>query len=95
MRKTKKIPQFKSIAEEAKFWDTHDVTDYLTEMKEVKVDFKLEAPKEETLAIRVQPGLKQSLENIAESYGVNVSTLARIWLIEKLRGLKEPKFALK
>ena len=29
----KRILKFKNYAEEANFWDTHDVTDYLPEMK--------------------------------------------------------------
>lgn len=33
------IPQFKSTQEEAEFWDTHDVTNYLDEMRPVKVRF--------------------------------------------------------
>jgi len=95
MKKVKRIPEFESIAEEAKFWDSHDLTDYLAEMKEVKIDFKLKAPKEEILAIRVQPGLKQSLEKIARTYGINVSTLARLWLIERLRRTEKPKLAFR
>jgi len=64
-------------------------------MKEVKIDFKLKAPQEEILAIRVQPGLKQSLEKIARTYGINVSTLARLWLIERLRRTEKPKLAFR
>jgi len=30
---TKKIPKFKNYKEEAKFWDTHDISDYIDEMK--------------------------------------------------------------
>ncbi len=33
------IPQFKSIQEEAEFGDTHDTTDYLDEMRSIKVKF--------------------------------------------------------
>ncbi|MBU1110425.1 BrnA antitoxin family protein [Patescibacteria group bacterium] len=39
MTHTGKIPTFKTIKEEAKFWDTHDITDYLSEMKSVEVEF--------------------------------------------------------
>lgn len=85
MTKIKKIPKFKNIKEEARFWDTHDVTDYLSEMKEVKTSFDLSASKEETLTIRVQSSLKKQLEKIAKNYGVNLSTLLRIWFVDKLR----------
>lgn len=93
MTKVKKIPKFKTIAEEARFWDTHDITDYLPEMKEVKVSFDPQAPKEETLTIRVQSSLKRKLEKIAKSYGVNLSTLTRIWFIDKVKETKSSKLS--
>ncbi|MBM3209237.1 hypothetical protein FJZ40_03010 [Candidatus Shapirobacteria bacterium] len=85
MTKARKIPIFKSVAEEARFWDTHDVTDYLGELKEVKAAFAPLTPKEETLTIRIQAALKRKLENLAQSYGINLSTLLRIWLIDRLK----------
>ncbi|MCZ7545112.1 MAG: BrnA antitoxin family protein [Anaerolineae bacterium] len=39
MTKIRRIPQFKSLEEEAKFWDTHSFADYWDEMKPVKVKF--------------------------------------------------------
>ena len=87
MKKTKvsKIPEFKSRAEEAHFWDTHDITDYWDEMEDVKIEFLDEPKREETITVRVQPKLKERLETTARNYGINLSTLARMWLIEKLR----------
>ena len=38
-RKKSRIPEFKTIEEEAEFWDTHDTTDYEDEFKPVKVRF--------------------------------------------------------
>ena len=93
MTKVKRIPRFRSIAEEARFWDTHDVTDYLSEMKEVKVTFDPSAPKEEILTIRIQSGLKRRLEKMAKSYGINLSTLARILFIDKVRETKDSRFS--
>ncbi len=88
---TKKIPKFKTIQEEARFWDTHDVTDYLDELEPVDLEVDLGVPKKEVLTIRVQPGLKKRLEKLATSYGVNLSTLARILLIDKLQEIKSGK----
>lgn len=84
MTKIKMIPKFATLAEEAKFWDTHDVTSYLGEMKEVGIEF-IPKEKKEVVTIRLQPSLKERLEKIAQAYGLTLSTLARIWLIEKLR----------
>ncbi|MBM4402572.1 MAG: hypothetical protein FJ044_04990, partial [Candidatus Cloacimonetes bacterium] len=77
MTAKQKIPKFKNIQEEAKFWDTHDVTDFLSEMHDVKVVFAEPSPKEETITIRVQPAVKATLRGIASSKGLNLSTLAR------------------
>ncbi len=83
--KTSKIPEFKSKAEEAHFWDTHDITDYWGEMEDVEIEYLDDSKREETITVRVQPKLKERLEKLAKSYGINLSTLARMWLIEKLR----------
>ena len=80
-----KIPEFKSRAEEAHFWDTHDITEYWGEMKDVEIEFLDDSKREETITVRVQPKLKERLEKLAKSYGLNLSTLARMWMIEKLR----------
>lgn len=83
--KTKKIPKFKNYAEEAKFWDTHDVTDYLQEMEFADVEFAPRQKRAQMVAIRMEPKLKQQIEKIARYNGVTLSALTRMWLIEKLR----------
>ncbi len=81
------IPKFKTLAEEAKFWDTHDITDYWDEMKEVKLEFidNSTSKKDEVIAIRVNPKLKERLQKISQNQGISLSDLARIWFIEKIR----------
>lgn len=83
-----KIPKFNSKAEEAEFWDTHDVTDFLDELTPVKMKVTLGQPKEETLTVRLQSNLKTQLGNIATEMGVNTSTLARMWIVEKMKQLQ-------
>jgi len=84
-KKLKKIPDFKTIQEEAEFWDTHSITDYLHEMKEIKIIFKPAIPKEETIVVRVQVGLKKKLERKAQEEGLPLSTMLRTWFIKMLR----------
>lgn len=86
-KKISKIPVFKTIKEEAEFWDTHDFTDFLDELTPVTAKVTLGQPKEETLTVRIQAKLKKQLSDIATEMGVNTSTLARMWLIEKMRQL--------
>ncbi len=81
-----KIPKFKTTADEAKFWDTHDVTDFLSELKFTDTKFvkKPRQMKNDTITIRVEPQIKDQLETLSITYGVNVSTLSRMWIMEKL-----------
>lgn len=81
-----KIPKFKTTAEEAKFWDTHDVTDFLDELKFTDTKFvkKPRQIKNDTITIRVEPQIKEQLELLSVTYGVNISTLSRMWIMEKL-----------
>lgn len=85
MTKKKIIPKFNNTKEEAEFWDTHSFADYWDELKPVKVIFNLKKKKEESLTLRLQADVKKQLENIATGFGINSSTLARMWIIEKLR----------
>jgi len=54
-------------------------------MEDVEIEYLDDSKREETITVRVQPKLKERLEKLAKSYGINLSTLARMWLIEKLR----------
>lgn len=81
------IPEFKSREEEAKFWDTHDTTDFENEFKPAKVRFakKLSGG----INIRLDPETLQTLRSRARKKGVGPTTLARMWILEHLQELKE------
>lgn len=83
-KKIDKIPHFKSYQEEAAFWDTHSFADYWDEWRDIDIVFELDKPRDETLVLRLQKKVKEQLERIARSKGLNISTLARMWLMEKL-----------
>lgn len=79
-----KIPKFKNIKEEARFWDTHSLADYWETFKDVDLVVELSKPRTETLVVRVQKPLKKKLATLARKKGVTTSTLARIFLTERL-----------
>lgn len=88
MRKKKsRLPNFNKMSyrEEANWWDTHDLGDYWDEFKDVNLVFELHKPKEKTLVLRLSKNIKDSLEYAAKNKGVSVSSLARMWLVEKLQ----------
>jgi len=78
----KKLPRFKSSDEEARFWDTHSPLDF-PEFKEVKVE--IARPLGHVLAVRLDAKTIGQLGDIGRSKGLGASTLARMWLLERLQ----------
>lgn len=72
---------FKSYEEEANFWDTHSVLDEIN--KGTLVGFH-QANKTDTLTIRFDPKDIQKLREKAFHLGVGPTTLARMWVKERL-----------
>ena len=78
-----RIPEFSSRVEEAEFWDTHDVTDYLDELRPVRVRA---APNlSRGMTVRLDARDRETLGRIAADMGVGPSTLVRMWIKERLR----------
>lgn len=81
MKKTR-IPQTDSIEELAKFWDTHDVTDFEDELEEVTEP--LFARRETTVAIDLPAKEFAALQRLAQEEQIDYTTLMRTWVLEKL-----------
>lgn len=83
----KLIRPFKTLDEEAEFWDTHDISQIFVNPKAPLSTLPLiEKEKEEMLTIRIQKSIKAKITKLAHSKGINPTTLARMWLIEKVQG---------
>ena len=80
----KKLPVFKSDAEEARFWDTHDSTDYLDDMEEVH-DVRFAPPRKRVIALRLDPPTLARVKAIAQRRGVAYTSLIRTWIAESAR----------
>jgi hypothetical protein len=79
-----RIPAFQSIEEEAAFWDTHDVTEFVgQEMRPVAVT--VGADLADRLTVRLDQADRRELDRRARAKGIGPSTLARMWLKERLR----------
>ena len=79
--KRKKLPRFKSRDEEAEFWATHSPLDY-GEWEEVTLE--VARPLIHTLAVRLDAQTIDRLAAIGRRKGIGPSTLARMWLLERL-----------
>ena len=77
----KPIPPFKTLEEEADFWDTHSAVDEINEGTTVGFH---RANKTHTITIRFEPKKLQTLREKADRMGVGPTTLARMWIMEKL-----------
>lgn len=79
------IPPFRTLEEEADFWDTHSMVDKIDD--KTLVGFH-SARKSRTLTIRFSDKTLQVLRQHAFNIGVGPTTLARMWLLERLRVTK-------
>jgi len=81
MTKTK-IPETDSIHKLVEFWDKHDLTDFQTELEEVK-DVVFE--RQTSLKIQLSVGEAQAIKRIADTEGLDCARMVRDWIIEKVR----------
>ncbi len=80
-----KIPRFKSEKEAREFWDSHNLTDYLEELEEVRAKVFIK-PKKQVVSIRLERSHIEALRTIARRMGLGVTTLNRMWVLERLEG---------
>jgi Protein of unknown function (DUF3680). len=80
----KKIPKFKSDQEAARFWDTHSLTEFENDLEPVREKVFVK-PEKQVMTIRIDQQLVNAMKAIAREKGINYSTLARMWLIERLK----------
>jgi len=77
----KVIPQIDSIQELARFWDTHDLTDFEDELEEVR-DIVFER---NTVRIRFRADEVEVIKNLARARGISDSNLIREWVLERIQ----------
>ncbi|MBI5287352.1 MAG: hypothetical protein HY873_00060 [Chloroflexi bacterium] len=85
-KSSRRIPKFKSIQDEAEFWDTHDTGDFADEFRPVKVKFAKNLS--EALSIRLDTKTLNDLRKQAAKKGIGPTTLARMWILEHLESAR-------
>jgi predicted DNA binding CopG/RHH family protein len=78
---TQRLPQTDSIQELAKFWDTHDVTEFQNELEEVGEPV---FQRENEIRVRLETDEVKAVREIARSRGVPDSDLIRQWVRERI-----------
>jgi predicted glycoside hydrolase/deacetylase ChbG (UPF0249 family) len=78
------IPEFASREAAAEFWDSHDITDFLDELRPVKARFARNLS--EGITVRFDPETLGRLREEARKKGIGPTTLVRMWVLERLHG---------
>ena len=84
MKNLKKIPDFKSDEEEAKFWDTHSTTDYIDWSKAEETIFPNLKLSSESISMRLPAPLLAHIKALANEKGVPYQSLMKVYLSEKV-----------
>lgn len=82
--KTLELPQTDSIEELARFWDTHNLTDFEDQLEEVPEQV-FQRPSSLDVNIRLTPDELNAAAQIARSGGRDLAVLLHDWVIEKLQ----------
>jgi hypothetical protein len=86
--KKSRIPSFKTIEEEAEFWDTHSTEEFEDEWEPMDEDIEfvmVRAQPKKPMTIRLEPDVVTLLTREAKSVGVGASTLARMAVLKYLK----------
>jgi predicted DNA binding CopG/RHH family protein len=83
-RKLKPIPHFRSEAEERKFWETHDSTDYVDWSKAQRARLPNLKLSTTSISLRLPQHLLERIKVAANRRDVPYQSLIKIWLAERL-----------
>ena len=87
----KSIPDFKSLEEEAKFWEEHSVMEFVSEV-DISDFLRLGGNKSAVVTIRMEPLVREQTKRIAKDMGKSYQTLMREWIYEGLKRALEEKY---
>lgn len=82
-KKQNRVPEFASGEEAAEFWDTHDFTDYLDEVKVISVKFSDVI--EQAVIVRFDSDTFDKLHRMASKRGVFPDALIHDWVVEGMK----------
>lgn len=89
MKKLKKIPKFKSTAEEVQFWQKHDSTDFIDWTKAKRASFPKLKPSTITISLRLPEGLLNQIRILANKDDIPYQSLMKILLVQGVNSLRK------
>jgi len=85
--KARKIPESDSVEELARFWDTHDLTEFEDLLENVPKRV-FERKPETVIPVRLRRQEVEEVKRVAKTRGVREATLLQQWVREKLRNAR-------
>lgn len=85
MSKVKKIPEFKTQAQERAYWESHDSSDHLEWGNAEKVTLANLKPSTKTISLRLPEGLLDHIKVEANKRDMPYQSLIKVWLTEDVK----------
>jgi len=85
--KARKIPKTDSIEELARFWDTHDLTDFEDQLEDVSEPV-FEHKHETVIPVRLRRHEVEAVKRVAKTRGIREAALLRQWVRKQLQDAK-------
>jgi len=82
MSKAKKMPEFKSEAEERAFWESHDSSEYVDWKQAKRAQFPNLKPSTKTISLRLPESLLDRIKIEANKRDMPYQSLIKVWLSE-------------
>jgi predicted DNA binding CopG/RHH family protein len=83
-KKLKPLPHFRTEAEQRKFWETHDSTEYVNWSKAQRVRLPNLKMSTTSISLRLPQGLLERIKVAANKRDVPYQSLIKVWLAEKV-----------
>ncbi len=85
MKKLKKIPKFRSEAEERNFWRKNDTSDFVDWKKAERISFPNLKPSVRSISLRLPEAMLNDLKVIANKKDIPYQSLMKIFISEKIK----------
>ncbi|MFW0778384.1 MAG: BrnA antitoxin family protein [Rickettsiales bacterium] len=85
MSKAKKLPKFKTEAEEREFWETHDSSEYVDWKNAQSVSMPNLKPSTKTISLRLPESLLDSIKIEANKRDMPYQSLIKVWLSDDVK----------
>jgi predicted DNA binding CopG/RHH family protein len=89
MNKAKKLPKFKTEADERAFWENQDSSEYVDWSKAASVTLANLKPSTKTISLRLPEMLLNSIKVEANKRDMPYQSLIKVWLAEEVKHNRE------